>query len=156
MSNYLASLTENEKKVMHIMLRYPGMSASGIARQLDFSVDAVLDIQKDPHFAEVANLILAKTHALTDKAQELALRRIISILLGPNDKLALEASKIVLFPLLARPQIEAGTEKVIFKTRIGDGGEIQREMIIDAHSEDSQDGGNSHPPSPFAKSEQDY
>jgi hypothetical protein len=98
---------------------------------------------------------MAKTHTLTDKAQELALRRIISILLGPNDKLALEASKIVLFPLLARPQIEAGTEKVIFKTRIGDGGEIQREMVIDAHSEAAQDSRDHYTPGPFAESEQD-
>ena len=155
MSNYIASLTENEKKVMHCMLRYPGMSASAIARQIDVEVDTVNTIQKDPHFAEVANLALAKTHTLTDKAQELALRRIISILLGPNDKLALEASKIVLFPLLARPQIEAGTEKVIFKTRIGDGGEIQREMIIDAHEEAPQDSRDNYTPSPFTVSEQD-
>lgn len=155
MSNYLASLTENEKKVMHCMLRYPGMSASAVARNVGLDVSNVLDIQKDPHFAEMANLALAKTHTLTDKAQELALRRIISILLGPNDKLALEASKIVLFPLLARPQIEAGTEKVIFKTRIGDGGEIQREMIIDAHEETAQDGRDNYTASPFTVSEQD-
>lgn len=133
------TLDEIDKKIIQLSIKFPGIGNSEMLRALDAKID-LRELKarlNKPAFKKALSEQLMRIPDLTEKAQELALRRIIQIIQGSNDKMALEAAKVVLFPLFASNRLGGdlarieGTEKIVFQTRIGDGGEVVRDMIVE-------------------------
>jgi hypothetical protein len=134
-------LDEIDKKIIQLSIKYPGINKTEMMRAIGPAITHQTHLQNrldKPALKKALSEQLMKIPELTTKAQELALKRIIQMIQGSNDKMALEAAKVVLFPLFTSNRLGGpvnlpeGSERIVFQTRIGDGGEVQREMIVEA------------------------
>ena len=133
-------LDEIDKKIIQLCIKYPGINKSEIVRVIGHPLTSnnIQNRLDKPAVKKAMSEQLMKIPELTTKAQELALKRIIQMIQGSNDKMALEAAKVVLFPLFTSNRlggpinVTQSPERIVFQTRIGDGGEVQREMIVEA------------------------
>jgi hypothetical protein len=133
------SIDEIDKKIIQLSIKFPGIPKKDLLRALDEKIDEreLKERLNRPAFKKALSEQLMRIPELTEKAQELAIRRIIQMIQGSNDKMALEAAKVILFPLFASNRLGGplarieGTEKIVFQTRIGDGGEVVRDMIVE-------------------------
>lgn len=152
------NLDHIDREIVKYLLRDPGATNLEIAQLLNLSDAAISYRRRREVFQKALSEQLMGAPELFKKAQEMAIRRLMKIIQGTNDKLALEASKIFMLPLVQSqmpaqiaPPVE---EVVIFKTRIGSTGAIiresmmdgkeKREDIIEIEANDGDDGRDNH------------
>lgn len=128
------NLDSVDKQIMRLMMANPEISLTEIGQVIGMTPQGVGVRTARVVFKKAWSEQLMTAPELFKKAQELAIRKLIAFIQGPNEKLAFEASKIFAFPLM-QAQAAALTpvveETITFRTRIGPTGEVIRQRSID-------------------------
>jgi hypothetical protein len=123
-----------DKQIIRLMIANPEISLTEIGKVIGMTPQGVGVRTARVVFKKAWSEQLMTAPELFKKAQELAIRKLIAFIQGPNEKLAFEASKIFAFPLM-QAQAAALTpvveETITFRTRIGPTGEVIRQRSID-------------------------
>ena len=123
-----------DKQIIRLLITNPDIDPEDIAKIIGMTPQGVRQRTNRLAFKKAWSEQLMTAPELFKKAQELAIRKLIAFIQGPNEKLAFEASKIFAFPLM-QAQAAALTpvveETITFRTRIGPTGEVIRQRSID-------------------------
>lgn len=128
-----------DRQILRLLIANPGIKNEEIAEIVGKSKETVGWRQRREAFKKAYSEQLMSAPELFQKAQELAIKKLIQLIQGSNEKLAFEAAKIFAFPLMQAqaaaltPKVE---ETITFKTRIGPAGEIIRQHSIDGKSKE--------------------
>lgn len=123
-----------DKQIIRLLIANPAITQAEIGQVIGMTIQGVGQRTNRVIFKKAWSEQLMTAPELFKKAQELAIRKLISFIQGPNEKLAFEASKIFAFPLMQAqaaaltPTVE---ETITFRTRIGPTGEVIRLRSID-------------------------
>jgi hypothetical protein len=135
------NLDDVDRRIMKIILNNPGITNAEVGELVGFTEQGVGKRKNREVFQKAMAEQLMNAGELFKKAQEMAIRRLISFIQGKNEKYAFEASKIFAFPLV-QAQVQQLTpqqeETIVFRTRIGPTGEVIRQRSIDG-KEDKED-----------------
>jgi hypothetical protein len=123
-----------DRQIIRLMIANPEISLTEIGKVIGMTPNGVGQRTARVVFKKAWSEQLMTAPELFKKAQELAIRKLIAFIQGPNEKLAFEASKIFAFPLM-QAQAAALTpvveETITFRTRIGPTGEVIRQRSIE-------------------------
>lgn len=128
------NLDETDRQMMRLLINNPGISNTDLGKLIGITEQAISKRRRRDTFQKAFAEQLMTAPELFKKAQELAIRRLISFIQGKNEKYAFEASKIFAYPLVQAqvntlsPQTE---QTIVFRTRIGPTGEVIRLKTID-------------------------
>jgi hypothetical protein len=132
------NLDSVDKQIIRLMMANPEISHDEIGRVIGMSSQNIRVRTARVVFKKAWSEQLMTAPELFKKAQELAIRKLIAFIQGPNEKLAFEASKIFAFPLMQAqvaalsPAVE---ETITFRTRIGPTGEVIRQRSIEGKAD---------------------
>lgn len=132
------SLDDIDRRVMALVVGFPGIKQGAIAKELGLTRGAVNQRVNKPAFKQALRDQLATTDELITKAQTAALHRLIDIINNGHDKFAIEAAKVIaVFAAGGLPGVTkrtgpdprtGGVEGVVFETQCGPDGTINRSM----------------------------
>lgn len=118
-------LDEIDHNILKHLMEYPEATWKDLSVVAKLSVNAVKARYKKPAFQKALSDIRAKTLDLIERAQNQAIRRMMKLISSPSERIALEASKYVLNPLLNSAQVELKQFKeIVYKAEFGEGGQI--------------------------------
>jgi hypothetical protein len=127
-----------DRQIIRLLITNPGVSNLDIAKMIGQSEHMVNWRRKRETFKKAYSEQLMTAPELFQKAQELAIRKLIYFIQGKNEKLAFEASKIFAFPLMQAQALALSPkteETIVFRTRIGPAGEVIRQKSVDGKEE---------------------
>lgn len=128
-----------DRQIIRLLITNPGVSNIELGKIIGQSEHMVNWRRKRDTFKKAYSEQLMTAPELFQKAQELAIRKLITIIQGKNDKLAFEASKIFAFPLMQAQAVALSPraeETIVFRTRIGPAGEVIRQQSVDGKEKD--------------------
>lgn len=124
-----------DRKLLELMSMYPKISNEDLAEAVGISLDRVKKRLVAPLFIRHLENIQATTLELLKKAQNKAMREAIKILNNdsndPRDiRNKIEMIKTVMYPILNNTTSDLNSpDKIIFKTKIGESGNVIQEVI---------------------------
>lgn len=126
-------LDEIDRILVKHLIQFPAISQSELGKIVGMTRAGVAFRMKRPAFTKAMNDQLMTTPFLLKSGQEIALRRLIQIIQSGDAKLAIEAAKILLYPLVSGRTLDGKDELVkqgiVFQSRIGASGAVMREKI---------------------------
>lgn len=124
-----------DREILRNLIKNPAIKNSEIGLLLNLTESAISYRRRREVFQKAYAEQLMGVPELFQKAQEMAVKKLMQIIQGPNEKLAFEASKLFIYPLVqaAIPAAPApsGDDTIVFRTRIGSTGAIIRETQLE-------------------------
>ena len=117
-------------ELINHIVSYPRISHAELAKIVQLSKSSVSQRTKKPAFVKGLRDKLLTAKDLLPAAEDAAIRRLTEIVQTGNDRLAIEAAKVIMLPMLLRMKAEGARnptsviEGIIFQTQIGPAGEI--------------------------------
>lgn len=135
-------IDETDQKILTLLTRDRKMSHQKIADEIGISRQAIDRRIAKGAFQVVLNRMDEKTEEILARGQRKAALKLIKLLDSDNQKISLEAAKILTNPLLVK-KIELAntvTHEIIHRSRIGAEGQLIQEVIeIDAEETTEED-----------------
>lgn len=118
----------------HIMLKqlfeYPSTTFDELAVLVKRTKGSVIARYKKPAFQRAFAEIRAKTWDIIQKGQNQAARRLLKLVQDPDKRIALEAARLLMGPILNKGEIKINTvQEVIHRTRFGDQGQLISDSV---------------------------
>jgi hypothetical protein len=132
------AIDEKDKALMKYLSEYPDASLADLGRVIGMTASGVRKRMMRPVFQKFLRQLREGTEDIILRGQRAAAMTLLRLTRSSNEKTALEASRILLTPLLAKTTTENKTTKeLIFRAQIGTQGQLLQEVIDVALQEDA-------------------
>lgn len=121
-------IDEKDRRMLQVLVDHPDISNISMSKLVGMSPTTISRRKSKPAFVKAYRDLMATTDDLMKRAQKMAARRLLQFIKDPDKKIALEAMKMALSPLMNKHSLEI-KEEVIFQTRIGTQGQLMQEVI---------------------------
>lgn len=117
-----------DRAILQLLVDHPESTNNEIGKAIGVSAPAISKRRNKPAFKKAYADLLSTTDELMARAQKMSARRLLTMIKDPDKKIALEAMKLALGPLLNKHSVDI-TKEIIFQTRIGTQGQLMQEVI---------------------------
>ncbi len=119
----------DHKMLKHIM-EYPETTNVQLAAVAGIAESTVRLRYKKPAFQNALKDLRASTWDLIERAQNMAIRKLMKLIQDPDKRIALEAAKYVLKPKLDQAPVQINQlQEIIYRTRFGEDGAIISDRV---------------------------
>jgi DNA-binding Lrp family transcriptional regulator len=132
------AIDEIDKKLMMHLTNFPEASLAELARAVGMTKSGVRKRMLRPIFKKFLVQLRERTEDVIVRGQRAAALKLIKLCSSANERIALEAAKVLLNPLLNKSTTEHKFSKeLIFRSQIGSQGQLQQEVIDIQAGEDA-------------------
>lgn len=117
-----------DRMILQILVDHPDSTNNEIGKAIGVSNAAISKRRNKPAFKKAYADLMSTTDDLMARAQKMSARRLLTLIKDADKKIALEAMKLALSPLMNKHQVDIHKE-IIFQTRIGTQGQLMQEVI---------------------------
>lgn len=123
-------LDEVDREILKVMVDYPDISASDVAEAVNITPYQLKARQDRPSFRRAHEDLTATAEAYMKHVQASAVRKLHALVRDNDKKIALQAIKIALQPMLNKQEININQRReIVFRTKIGESGQLLQEVI---------------------------
>lgn len=127
-----------DREMLQFITEFPDVSIEQIAKHVEISNSEVKHRTERPIFIRYLSQINESVEDIMERAQRAAAKKLMALTKSGNERIALDASRLILMPILSKNQI--GNKKlaeVIHRSYIGEQGQLIQD-IIEIEAENSK------------------
>ena len=121
-------IDQKDRRILQVLVDHPDITNAALAKIVGLGVNTIGKRRNKPAFKKAYSDLMATTDDLMKRAQKMAARRLLALIKDPDKKIALEASKMALAPMMNKHSLDI-KEEIVFQTRIGSQGQLMQEVI---------------------------
>ena len=122
-------IDEKDRRILQILVDHPDMTNQAMSKLgINMSPATIGRRKAKPAFIKAYKDLMSTTDDLMKRAAKMSARRLLQMIKDPDKKIALEAMKMALSPLMNKHSVEI-KEEIVFQTRIGTQGQLMQEVI---------------------------
>lgn len=126
----LYELDDVDHALLRHIMEYPEATFEALGKVVSLSKASVYQRYKKPAFQKALADMRAETWEVIKKGQNQAARTLIKLMRSKDDKIALDAAKTLLAPILNKGELTVHqVQEVIHRTRFGEGGQMERDTV---------------------------
>lgn len=123
-------LDDTDQKLMQFMAKYPDAAVSEMMRLTGLTRHILEKRMERPAFVSMMRRVKESIEDIIIRGQRAAAIQLVKLVNSKNEKIALEAARILLNPMLNKHTTETKFSKeVIFRSQIGREGQMMQEVI---------------------------
>lgn len=131
-------LDQIDKLIIPILLEFPAITNEELGKQVGLSANAVVRRRKRPAFDKAWERAVEPVEDILRRSLAIAARKLLELTKSDDKRIALEAAKVLLGPILNRVSIDHTIHQTVkvFKTEVRSDGALVRSMVEELMEQD--------------------